>query len=112
MIPLSTKACQALKSYMDESKGSGSRILFINRFGESLGESGVQKMLRKYFIRAEIANASVHTLRHTFGAHHLAKGTSQETIKEVMGLMDPRSTTVYQTLAKAVISREMQENSI
>jgi integrase/recombinase XerD len=112
MIPLNTKACLALKSYLDERNGSGSRILFVNRFGESLGERGVQKMLRKYFISAGIENASVHTLRHTFGAHHLAKGTSSETVKEVMGRKDARSMLIYQTLAKNIITSEMQKNAL
>jgi len=84
----------------------------LNRFGEALGESGVQKMLRKYIKSAEIGNASIHTLRHTFGAQHIAKGTSLKTIQEVMGLKDTRSITIYQTLAKEVISRELQENAI
>ncbi len=112
MIPLNNKACVALKNYMHTRESARNRTLFLNRFGESLGESGVQKMLRKYLKRAGIGGASIHTLRHTFGAQHIAKGTNPKTIQEVMGLKDIRSTSVYQTLAKEVVRREMQENSI
>jgi integrase/recombinase XerD len=100
MIPVNTKARFALKNYLDIRKDAGNRILFLNRFGEPLGERGVQKMLRKYLKKAGIGNASIHTLRHTFGAHHLAKGTSLKTIQEVMGLKDPRSTSIYVSLVR------------
>jgi len=69
-------------------------------------------MLSKYLRSAGIGKASIHTLRHTFGAQHVAKGTSTKTIQDVMGLKDVRSTSVYQTLAREVVSRELQENSI
>jgi integrase/recombinase XerD len=112
MIPLNKKACVALKNYLDERKDAGNSILFLNRFAEPLGESGVQKMLSRYLKRAGIGGASIHTLRHTFGAQHIAKGTSLKTIQEVMGLNDVRSTSIYQTLAKQAISRELENHSL
>lgn len=112
IIPLNTKVCIALKNYMDIRTGAGSPILFLNRFGEPLGESGVQKMLRTYLKLAGIGRASIHTLRHTFGAQHIAKGTNPKTVREVMGLKDVRSTSIYQALAQEIVSRELQENSL
>src|SRR5215207_6515706 len=110
VIPLNSKARGALRNYFSERKDAGNGVLFLNRFGESLGESGVQKMLRKYLKTAGIGGASIQTLRHTFGAQHTAKGTSQKTIQEVMGLKDTRSISVYLSLAKEITSRELQEN--
>jgi site-specific recombinase XerD len=112
IIPLNTHACVAIKSYLDERKKAENSILFLNRFGEPMGERGVQKMLRKYLKKAGIGRASIHTLRHTFGAQHIAKGTSLKTIQDVMGLKDTRSTTIYQTLAKEIVSRELQDNAL
>jgi site-specific recombinase XerD len=112
VIPLNTKASSALKSYMDERKGAKNSILFLNRFEQPLGERGVQKMLRKYLKRAGVKGASIHTLRHTFGAQHIARGTDLKTVQEVLGLKDSRSASVYQALAKEKISRELQDNSI
>jgi integrase/recombinase XerD len=112
MIPLNTHASDAIRSYFDDRKDAGNGVLFLNRFGEAMGERGVQKMLRKYLKKAGIGRASIHTLRHTFGAHHIAKGTSIATIQEVMGLKDTRSTSIYQALAKEVVRRELQNNSI
>jgi integrase/recombinase XerD len=112
VIPLNNKACIALKNYISVRKDAGNSGLFLTSFGEPLGESGVQKMLRRHRRKAGIAEVSIHTLRHTFGAHHIAKGTNPKTVQEVMGLKDVRSTSVYQTLAKEVITRELQENSL
>ena len=111
-IPLNSKAAAALRSYWDERKESGNGVFFLNRIGERLGESGVQKMLSKYLKSAGIDRASVHTLRHTFGTYHIARGTDPKTVQDVMGLKDDRSAAVYQTLAREVISKELQKNSL
>ena len=112
IIPLNTKACEALLRYRDTKDGIGNGILFPNRFGEPLGDSGVQKMLKKYLNKAGTGRASIQTLRHTFGAHHVARGTDPKTVQDVMGLKDARSAAVYQSLAKEIVSRELQENAL
>lgn len=100
MIPLNEKACLALQNYLDRRGVGGNNILFLNRFDEPVSERGVQKMLRKYLKRAGIERASIHTLRHTFGAYQLAKGVSLETLQEVMGHRDSRDTAVYRSVSK------------
>jgi site-specific recombinase XerD len=112
LIPLNTKACIALKDYLEIRGDTESDNLFLNRFGKLLGERGVEKMLKKYLKKAGVGRATIQTLRHTFGAQHIAKGTALKTIQEVMGLKDTRSTSIYQTLAKEIVTRELQENSI
>src|SRR5258705_8715278 len=79
LIPLNSKASVAIKNYLDARIDTKNNILFLNRFGESIGERGVQKMFSKYLQMAGIGRATVQTLRHTFGAQHMAKGTSPET---------------------------------
>jgi integrase/recombinase XerD len=111
-IPLNTKACDALSRYRDERRHSDITIFFLNRFGEPMQERGIQKMLRKYLKIAKIGNAGIQTLRHTFGAHHIAKGTELKTVQEVMGLKDTRSVSIYQSLAKELVSKELQENAL
>jgi site-specific recombinase XerD len=112
MIPLNTKAYIAMKAYLSVRESNENDILFLGRFAQALGERGVQKMLRKYLKKARIGGASIRTLRHAFGAQHIAKGTNLKTIQEVMGLKDTRSTAVYQALAKEIVRRELQTNSI
>jgi integrase/recombinase XerD len=112
IIPLNSKASEAIRNYLEVRRDTPSSVLFLNRFDEALTDSGVQKMFKKYWKAAGIEQASVHTLRHTFGTYHVARGTDPKTVQDVMGLKDDRSAAIYQTLAKEVVSRELQENSL
>jgi integrase/recombinase XerC len=112
MLPLDTKACEALQVYLAERPDTHYLSLFLNRFEEPFGARGVQKMLKKYLKKADLDIASVRTLRHTFGIHHAIKGTSIETLKEVLGHKDIRSTSLYLSLAKEVTKKELQENAL
>ena len=100
LIKMNNQACIALKDYLHVRGNIQHEKLFLNRFGEALGERGVQKILKTYFKIAGIQRASVHTLRHTFGIHQLSLGASPRTIKEVMGYRDSRSISIYTEVAK------------
>jgi site-specific recombinase XerD len=112
VVPLNHKVCLALEHYLKRRPLTTSVDLFLNRFGKQLSPRGVEKIVSKYCEQAEIFGVSVQSLRHTFGTHHAAKGTSPETIQATMGLNDIRSTSIYQTLAEKILSRELQENSL
>ncbi len=112
MVPLTDKTSFAIKNYLKVRENAGNNNLFLNRFGTLISDRGVQKMLRKYLKRAGIENASIHTLRHTFGAYNLAKGMDLKAVRELMGHKDSRSTTVYQTLAKDILGREVRFDSL
>jgi site-specific recombinase XerD len=104
LVPLNIRAHFALKNYLGIRKGIASKTLFLNRFDEPLGERGVQKVLRKLFKKAGIERASVHTLRHTFGAQRIAKGANLKAIQMVMGLKDARSISPYCTWARTALN--------
>jgi site-specific recombinase XerD len=112
VLPLNNKACIAIGDYLRVRPDANSNTLFLNRFMKPLGQRGVQKLVQKYLELAEIRGASVHTLRHTFGAHHIAKGTSLKTVQKVMGHKDKRSTSIYSALAHEVMNRELREHAL
>jgi len=112
IIPLNTKVCIAIRDYLNVREDAESSILFLNRFGEPLGERGVEKILRKYLNEARLERASVRTLRHSFGIHHAVKGTSAKTIQEAMGHKDPRSTSMYFAIAYEMKKRELEEHGL
>ena len=112
LIPLNNKARIAIKNYLGLRGNVENSSLFLNRFGETLGERGVEKMLKKYLKRAEIKRATIQTLRHTFGTQHMAKGTSSKTIQDVMGFKDSRSISIYSSLARELRSNELQKNAL
>ena len=56
----------------------------------------VEKVVEKYFKMAGIKNANINSLRHTFGANLLNKGTPLKTLQQIMGHNDLRTTRRYQ----------------
>ena len=112
IVPLNSKACQALRDYLKTKPAGQFHSLFHNRDGSVFGPRGIQKMLYRYFIQTGINGASVHSLRHTFGTHHAAKGTSIKIIQEVMGHRDVRNTEIYLSLAKELHRRDLEDNAL
>jgi site-specific recombinase XerD len=85
-IPLNYKASQALVAYLKERPQSSSPTLFLNRFDAPLSTRRVQYLVKEYLERMGIFDASVHTLRHTMAAHHVAQGTDLQVIQETLGI--------------------------
>ena len=69
----------------------------------------IQYMVNKYLEGAEIKNASVRTLRHTMGAHYVAKGGDLKAVQKMLGHESLETTRVYQTLAKKVQRKMVQD---
>lgn len=96
LIPINFQVFIALKDYLRVRNRSTNEPLFLNRFGKPLGNRGVQKIIGKYFKSVGINAASVHTIRHTFGARQVAEGLGLKKAQEILGLKDIRSALAYQ----------------
>ncbi len=99
MIPVDFKAGIAIGNYLSIRGKTSLSNLFLNRLGERLGEREVEKIIEKYLKLAGIADASVNSLRHTFGTFQAVKGTSKKVIQKVMGHRDIRTTGRYYLFA-------------
>lgn len=97
IMPLDHVTCKSLDRYL-KTKPSTSSFLFVNRFGEPLSVRGIEKILTRYYAKANIENATVQSLRHTFGVNHAMRGINIKTIQAEMGLQDSRSLTPYLSL--------------
>ena len=86
--------------------------LFVTKYRQPMGPRAIQHLVGKYMREAGIKGASVHTLRHTFATHHVAKGTSLRTVQEVLGHADLKTTSIYVQLAQEAVKRELQENAL
>ncbi len=95
IVPLNTAVAIALRNYRRTCSARNTHSLFLNRFGLPLGQRGVQKILSKYLRAAGIRRASIHALRHTFGAALALRGETDKSIRELMGLKDGRQTAIY-----------------
>jgi len=111
-LPLNYKAIKSLKAYLRVRRKTEARQIFLNKFGTPLGPRGVQLLIRKYLEEAQIKGASVHSLRHTFGTHHVAKGTSLRSVQEALGHKDLKTTSIYVSLARDLMNKEFQEHAL
>lgn len=124
LVPLGSKAIEALQKYLDEArprlaanlsvKGSQGRegaeaksrktpsswkdknAVFLNRWGERLSERGIRKILNKYVEKVSLEQKiSPHTLRHSFATHLLNAGADLRSVQELMGHARLSSTQIY-----------------
>ena len=71
-------------------------IFFLAKNGTSLNVSSVKYIVAKYVKKAGIRKkVSVHTLRHTFGAHKADKNMGIATLQELMGHKKKETTLKY-----------------
>ena len=111
-IPLNYKACRALRTWLQARPDVSTNALFVTKFGTAIQPRAIQHLVAKYMREAGIKGASVHTLRHTFATHHVAKGTSLRTVQEVLGHADLKTTSIYVQLAQEAVKKELQDHAL
>jgi site-specific recombinase XerD len=68
-------------------------------------------VVQEYLERIGIFDASVHTLRHTMAAHHIAQGTDLQVIQETLGI-SLEATEKYISLSKKTARKALQEHAL
>jgi integrase/recombinase XerC len=115
-IPLVDDAIKALRNYLRYRNTQlimDDDILFLAKNGTSMNVSTVKYTVAKYVKRAGIRKkVSVHTLRHTFGAHKADKQMSLATLQELMGHKKKETTLKYIHLAKTNLRQEMVQTAL
>lgn len=99
MVPLNKRAQEALNNYLkirpNPPTGESSEHLFITKSGRPFLIRNIRTAVERYFRLAEIKNAKVNDLRHTFVAHHLKHGVSLVLISKVLGHKRVSTTERY-----------------
>jgi integrase/recombinase XerC len=115
-IPLVDEVIKALRHYLRYRNTQlvlDDDILFLAKNGTSLNVSSVKYIVAKYVKQAGIRKkVSVHTLRHTFGAHKADKHMGIATLQELMGHKKKETTLKYIHLAKTNLRSEMSQTAL
>ena len=115
-IPLVDEAVKALRNYLRYRNTEwieDDEIFFLAKNGTSLNVSTVKYIVAKYVKKAGIRKkVSVHTLRHTFGAHKADKNMGIATLQQVMGHKKKETTLKYIHLAKTNLRQEMVQTAL
>jgi site-specific recombinase XerD len=115
-IPLVDDVLKALRNYVRYRNTElivDDDTFFLAKNGTSMNVSTVKYLVAKYVKKAGIRKkVSVHTLRHTFGAHKADKHMSLATLQELMGHKKKETTLKYIHLAKTNLRTEMAETAL
>ena len=108
MVPLNAKAQEALNRYLELRPKANSEHLFITKSGKPFLIRNIRTSVERYFRLAEIKNAKVNDLRHTFVAHHLKHGVSLALVSKILGHKRISTTERYLEYVK----ERARENNI
>ena len=109
-VPVGDFAIEYIQKYIQEARsknpGSGTKYLFLNRYGKPLSRVYFFKQIKKYALLAGIdTNISPHTLRHCFATHLLENGAKLRTVQEILGHVNIATTQIYTHIStKRIIS--------
>lgn len=94
-IPLNKAAKEALDRYLKERPRVKEKAVFITKTGRPFLIRNIRSSIERYFELADIKNAKVNDLRHTWVFHHLAAGTPLVTISKLAGHKRLSTTEKY-----------------
>ncbi|MDP3941454.1 MAG: tyrosine-type recombinase/integrase [bacterium] len=85
VVPLNRPAKESLHRYLKIRPQVQNDHIFITKSGKPFLVRNIRTAIERYFRLAEIENAKVNDLRHTFVAHHLKHGVSLVLLSKVLG---------------------------
>lgn len=85
VVPLNKSAREALERYLKIRPQGKEDKVFITKSGRPFLIRNIRTAVERYFRLAEIKNAKVNDLRHTFIAHHLKHGVSLVLLSKIVG---------------------------
>ena len=106
IIPLGSKAIEALQKYIENARLIMIRdikepALFVNCSGTAMTRQGFWKIVKVYAQKASIQKTiTPHMLRHSFAVHLVENGADLQSVQEMLGHSDISTTQVYAKLQK------------
>jgi integrase/recombinase XerD len=96
-------AIEAIGHYLENARPRlvlrEEHALFLNHRGNRLTRQGFWLILKSYATKADIADITPHTLRHTFATHALRNGANLRDVQLLLGHVSISTTQVYRRLA-------------
>lgn len=84
-VPLNRSAKEALQRYLQLRPKVTDTHIFVTKSGKPFLVRNIRTAIERYFRLAEIENAKVNDLRHTFVAHHIKHGVSLVLLSKILG---------------------------
>ncbi len=100
LVPFGEKARSAIETWLAHGRPKLARAaapqLFLTRAGRPMLREDVWRVVRRHLRGAGIAaDASTHTLRHSFATHLLEGGADLRAVQEMLGHASVQTTQIY-----------------
>ncbi|NQU43083.1 tyrosine recombinase XerC [bacterium] len=99
IVPMNRTVREAMEACLEKRDPAApdEKAVFLNRFGQRLSKSGVEKMVEKYVLKSGIGKDGIspHKLRHTFATLLHVNGVDIVEIQALMGHATITSTQIY-----------------
>jgi len=101
LVPLTSRACGAIATYLKEerpslSRGSREAALFLTMFRQRLSGQSITNLVKKHARAAGLSKkVSSHSLRHACATHLLRGGADIRHIQAILGHRFLRTTALY-----------------
>ena len=103
LLPLRESAVEAIDHYLYHARPllvlRDEGALFLNHRGNRLTRQGFWLILKSYASKADIADITPHTLRHTFATHALGRGADLREVQQLLGHVSISTTQIYRRMA-------------
>lgn len=99
-VPLNKSAKEALQRYLQVRPKVEDDHIFVTKSGKPFLVRNIRTAIERYFRLAEIENAKVNDLRHTFVAHHIKHGVSLVLLSKILGHKRISTTERYLEFVK------------
>ncbi len=112
-VPITAEISGDLQSYLDDGRmhlvqpGSSTvnqEAFFLSERGTRLSGQSMHLRLKQLLEKAELPEASLHTLRHSIATHLLQSGMSLQNIARFLGHRSLESTQIYTHLSGEIIN--------
>lgn len=100
IVPIAPAALAAVDRYLRELRPTlarpGQPEVLLSRTGNPLSREDVYRIVHKYVLRSGVrADATPHTLRHSFATQLLSHGADLRSVQEMLGHADIATTQIY-----------------
>jgi site-specific recombinase XerD len=99
-VPMTRKVTQELQQFISETTDFFGEVptVFVNNEGHRMDDELIRKRMYQYKVKAGLkgeCRSSPHNLRHTFATNFLKNGGDINSLREIMGHSDIKTTQVY-----------------
>ncbi len=111
IAPVGSYAVAAIGRYLQSGRpalldGRDSEALFVSRLGRRLSGRAVERIMKKYLMKAGLpGRATPHSMRHSFATHMTDSGADLRAVQELLGHSDISTTQVYTSVSRERLYR-------